>query len=173
MTKIEPGNKRKGKDANAHSTITPQELVRKYASAVLGLCIAHTKNFHDSEDIMQDVFIKAISKLDTLRDTSRTRAWLMQIARRKCIDYHRNRLVTKPISEEIKSPVIEKENQIRRLHEAISKLPDEYREPITLYYLSGQNCSNVAKTLGISEDAVRKRLVRARLKLHEILSKEI
>lgn len=173
MKKIEPGNKRKGKGANALNDITPQELVRKYASAVLGLCIAHTKNFHDSEDIMQEVFIKAISKLDTLRDTSRTRAWLMQIARRKCIDYHRSRPETLPISEEIEAPAIEKENQINRLHDAISKLPDEYREPITLYYLSRQNCHSVAKTLGISEDAVRSRLVRARLKLHEILSEDI
>jgi RNA polymerase sigma-70 factor (ECF subfamily) len=173
LTKIDSGNKRKGKDAKAHNTITPQELVRKYASAVLGLCIAHTKNFHDSEDIMQDVFTKAISKLDTLRDTSRTQAWLMQIARRKCIDYHRNRPVTESLSEDIEAPVSEKEYQIKRLHDAISKLPDKYREPITLYYLSGQNCPNVAKTLGISEDAVRSRLVRARLKLHEILSEDI
>jgi RNA polymerase sigma-70 factor (ECF subfamily) len=173
LTKIDSGNKRKDKDANARNAITPQELVRKYAQDVLGLCIAHTKNFHDSEDIMQDVFIKAISKLDTLRDTSRARAWLMQIARRKCIDYHRSRPETLPISEEIEAPVSEKENQIKRLNEAISKLPDEYREPITLYYLSGQNCPNVAKALGISEDAVRSRLVRARLKLHEILSEEI
>jgi RNA polymerase sigma-70 factor (ECF subfamily) len=173
LTKIDSGNKRKGKDANVRNAITPQELVRKYASVVLGLCIAHTKNFHDSEDIMQDVFIKAISKLDTLRDTSRTRAWLMQIARRKCIDYHRSQPETLPISEEIEAPVSEKENQIKRLHEAISKLPDEYREPITLYYLNSQNCPNVAKMLGISEDAVRKRLVRARLKLHEILSEDI
>ena len=173
MTKTESGNKRKGKDANARNAITPQELVRKYASAVLGLCIAHTKNFHDSEDIMQDVFIKAISKLDTLRDTNRTRAWLMQIARRKCIDYHRSRPEAMPISEDIEAPVSEKEKQIRRLHDAISKLPDGYREPITLYYLSGQNCPSVAKALGISEDAVRSRLVRARLKLHEILSEDI
>lgn len=160
-------------ESKAAKAITPQELVRKYAQEVLGLCIAHTKNFHDSEDIMQDVFIKAISKLDTVKDTSRIRAWLMQIARRMCIDYHRNRPAkVEHISENIKSPAGEKNKQTERLHEAISQLPEEYREPITLYYLNGQNCPSVAKTLEISQETVRTRLVRARLKLHEILSED-
>ena len=173
MSKSGPDKEGKDSEAKAKIAITPQELVRKYASAVLGLCIAHTKNFHDSEDIMQDVFIKAITKLDTLRHSGRARAWLMQIARRKCIDYHRSRPVTEQISEDIVSPVSEKDKQIKRLHEAISQLPDGYREPITLYYLNGQNCSGVAKALGISKDTVRSRLVRARYKLHETLSEDI
>jgi RNA polymerase sigma factor (sigma-70 family) len=160
-------------DPEAGETLTPQALVRKYASAVLGLCIAHTKNFHDSEDIMQEVFIQAISKLDTLKDAGRVRAWLLQIARRKCIDYHRKRSLAGQISEDKPAPISEDDKQIERLHEAISKLPDGYREPITLYYLNGRNCPSIAKALGISEEAVRSRLVRARLRLHEILSEDI
>lgn len=173
MTEI-LSDKEKNGELEAAKAITPQELVRKYAQDVMGLCIAHTKNFHDSEDIMQDVFIKAISKLDTLKDTSRTRAWLIQIARRMCIDYHRNRPTThEQVSGNIESPTNEKNKRIENLHKAITQLPEEYREPITLYYLNGQNCPSVAKSLGISEETVRTRLVRARLKLHEILSEDI
>jgi len=163
----------KSGESEAAKAITPQELVRKYSQDVLGLCIAHTKNFHDSEDIMQNVFIKAISKLETLNETSRARAWLMQIARRMCIDYHRNRPAkAEQISENIESPSNENSKQISRLHEAISKLSEEYREPITLYYLNGQNCPSIAKTLEISQETVRTRLVRARLQLHKILSED-
>ncbi|MBN2590299.1 MAG: sigma-70 family RNA polymerase sigma factor [Sedimentisphaerales bacterium] len=173
MTEILSDKEKRGQ-LEAVKAITPQELVRQYAQDVLGLCIAHTKNFHDSEDIMQDVFIKAISKLDTVKDTSRTRSWLMQIARRMCIDYHRNRQAThEQVSENIESPTDNKNKRIENLHNAISQLPEEYREPITLYYLNGQNCSAAAKAIGISEEAIRTRLVRARLKLHEILSEEI
>ncbi len=173
MTEI-LSDKEKNGELKAAKAITPQELVQKYAQDVLGLCIAHTKNFHDSEDIMQDVLIKAISKLDTLNDTSRARAWLMQIARRMCIDYHRNQpVIVEQLSENIESKTNEKEIQIQRLHNAISQLPEEYCEPITLYYLNGQNCPSVAKALGISEDAIRTRLVRARLQLHKILSEDI
>ena len=42
---------------------TPGMLVREHAPAVLGLCLAHTRNLHDGEDIMQDVFLKAFENL--------------------------------------------------------------------------------------------------------------
>ncbi len=173
MTEAEPLKRSdEASAAGGRETLTPQMLVRKYASVVLGLCIARTKNFHDSEDIMQEVFLKAITKINTLRDPSRARMWLLQIARRMCIDYYRNRSVAQPMPDDVPAQSGHSDEHIERLHEAISKLPDGYREPITLYYLNGHNCASVARTLGISEDAVRSRLVRARLRLHEILSED-
>ena len=158
--------------ADGGKTLTPETLVRKYASVVLGVCLAHTNNFHDSEDIMQDVFLKAVKKFDTLRHHSRARAWLLKITRRKCIDYYRNSEPTQKMPADLPASINGVTEQINRLHEAISKLPEGFREPITLYYLDGKKCANVAKTLGISEDAVRSRLVRARLRLHELLLEE-
>ena len=73
MTEAESQNAREAaKGANVRGSLTPEMLVRDHASAVLGLCIAHVKNFHDGEDIMQDVFLKAFTRLDTLRDHTRT-----------------------------------------------------------------------------------------------------
>jgi RNA polymerase sigma-70 factor (ECF subfamily) len=60
----------------------------------------------------------------------------------------------------------------QRLHEAIQKLPQNYREAIVLYYLDGRNCSGVATSLGTTEPAVRQRLVRARAMLHDLLQEE-
>lgn len=168
MTEAELLNK--NEDTSAGKALTPQMLVRKYASAVLGLCIARTKNFHDSEDIMQEVFLKAVLKLNTLKGPSRARPWLLQIARRMCIDYYRERTQVRAMPDDVPAQSEHNDKDIERLYEAISELPDGYREPITLYYLNGHNCASVAQTLGISEDAVRSRLVRARLRLHEILS---
>jgi len=171
LTEAEPLNKSQDTSvAGAEEPLTPQMLVRKYASAVLALCIAHTKNFHDSQDIMQEVFLKAVTKLNTLRDHTRARQWLLQIARRMCIDYHHKRPANQPIPDDMPAESKHSDEHIERLYEAISKLPDGYREPITLYYMNGQNCASVARTLGISEDAVRSRLVRARFRLHQILS---
>jgi len=156
--------------AQREETSTPQMLVRKYASAVLGLCMARTKNFHDSEDIMQEVFLKAFEKFGTLRDQRRILPWLLKIASRMCIDYQRKLRPCRSISEDIPAMPDYGNQHITRIHQAISELPEGYREPITLYYLDGRNCASVARTLGISEDAVRQRLVRGRLRLHEILS---
>ena len=122
---------------------------------------------------MQDVFLKAFTKIRTLRNTGLARAWLLQIARRMCIDYHRKRPDTQAIPEDIPASSPTDNKDIERLYEAISKLPDGYRESITLYYLDGHNCAGVARSLGLSEEAVRSRLVRARLRLHEILSEDM
>ena len=170
MTRAEPQNTRRIANATAaRKELTPETLVRDHASAVLGFCITFTKNFHDGEDIMQDVFLKAFTKLDTLRDRTRVRPWLLKIARRMCIDYDRKRRSSYSIGEDVPArPGCDNEYVIR-VHTAISKLPDIYCETITLYYLEGHDCSAVAQSLEISEVAVRRRLVRARLMLHDLL----
>ncbi len=169
LTGTEPRDARKIAKTAARNDLTPERLVREHASAVLGLCMTYTKNFHDSEDIMQDVFLKAFTKLGTLRDPARVRLWLLKIAKRKCIDYYRKRRHSHPITKDIYSRSSSGNEYLIHVHSAISKLPDAYRETITLYYLDGRNCAGVARSLGISEGAVRRRLVRARLMLHELL----
>jgi RNA polymerase sigma-70 factor, ECF subfamily len=152
--------------------LDPETLVRSHASAVLGICLAHTRNVHDGEDMMQEVFVKAVSRLRTLRDPSKVRQWILQIARRTCIDHYRRQASCQALPDDVPAPVDETDSRIASLHSAVSKLPDLFREPISLYYLNGQDCAGVARTLGISEAAVRSRLARARLRLHEILSED-
>ena len=162
------------KEANARETLTPEMLVREHASAVLGFCITYAKDFHDGEDIMQSVFLKAFTRISTLRDPTRARQWILKIARRMCIDHYRRRRVRQPIAETEAVPAkadFSNEN-ITRVHTAVSRLPDGYREAISLYYLDGHDCAGVARSLGISNVAVRRRLTRARLMLHELLAED-
>ena len=173
MAKAETQVRRVGPDTtDLQLTPTPESLVRDHATAVLGLCLANTKNLHDSEDIMQDVFLKAFLKLPTLKDPQKARAWLLQITRRACIDHHRKHTTLKPLTEDIPTRPQYDDQRVKRLHKAISRLPDSYREPITLYYLNGRSSAGVARTLGISTSAVRSRMARARLLLHEILQED-
>jgi len=150
--------------------VTPEKLVREHASAVLGYCMTFTKNFHDSEDIMQDVYLQAFTKLRTLRDPARVRPWLLKIAKRMCIDFYRKRQPCYSLAEvDVPARPDYGNEHIICIHTAISKLPEGYSEVITLYYLDGRDCAGVAHSLGISEAAVRQRLVRARLMLHDLL----
>lgn len=160
------------KEAKAREALTPEMLVREHASAVLGLCIAFTKDFHDGEDIMQDVFLKAFTRLDTLRDHSRARQWLLKIARRMCINHFRKSRTHPSITaaEAMPARPVFADDNTARVHEAVSRLPENYREVISLYYLDGCDCAAVARSLGITNAAVRRRLTRARLMLHELLA---
>jgi len=172
LAKIDLCDKLRNADSDpGDEAVAVELLVRRYGSAVLGVCLAHTRSTHDAEDLMQDVFLKAVTKIDTLRDYRRAGAWLMQIARRTCADYYRRRRPTRQLDDNIpaRSGADTDNESVSRLYSAISKLPVEYRRVIYLYYLDGHKCAGVAKTLDISEDAVRQRLVRARLMLHGLL----
>ena len=149
--------------------VRPELLVRRHASAVLALCLAHTRNIHDAEDAMQETFVKALSRLTSLRQPEKARPWLLQIARRTCIDRDRRRPPARTISEDLPAPESPAQARTEQLHAAIRQLSPDYRETITLYYLDGRSCASVAAWLGISEVAVRQRLLRGRLMLHQLL----
>jgi RNA polymerase sigma-70 factor, ECF subfamily len=157
---------------DARGTAMSEGLFRCHAPAVFAVCLANTQNYHDAEDALQAVFMKAVAKTSTLREPSRARAWLLQVARRTCIDFHRRRKPAEPLLEEPSARLPVTNIACERLHEAIQKLPQNYREAIVLYYLDGRNCSGVAASLGIAESAVRQRLVRARAMLHDLLQEE-
>ncbi len=158
--------------AEDRDTATPGALFRAHGPAVFAVCLANTRNHHDAEDIMQAVFLKSIDNLSSLREPARVRAWLMQVARRMCVDFHRQRKPTEPLAAEPPTPPSPNEAPCQRLHEAIQRLPQNYREAIVLYYLDGRKCSSIAASLGITEPAVRQRLVRARAMLHDLLQED-
>ena len=151
---------------------TPDALFRAHAQAVFAICLANTRNHHDAEDIMQAVFLKAIAKASTVREPARVRAWLLQVARRLCVDFHRKRKQAEPLLDEPSTSPPHGAVPCEHLHAAIQKLPQSYREAIVLYYLDGRNCSSVAASLGTTEPAIRQRLVRARAMLHDLLQEE-
>ena len=160
-------------DSETGERLDCASLVRRYSSAVMAICLASTRKLHDAEDLMQEVFVKAFTKLHTLRQPEKARPWLLQIARRACTDYHRR--PASPIAlphDQIPSPNDEPDPRIDRLQGALNRLPDPYREAITFFYLDGRSCANVASCLGISESAARARVARGRLKLRSLLGED-
>lgn len=157
-------------DAGRVAATVRAELVRRHASAVFAVCLANTGRSHDAEDLMQETFLKAFAKLDDLRDRDRAGPWLVRIARRLCIDHLRGRKPASSISSDLPAPAEGQDPQIERLRAALSRLPENFRETISLYYLDGRSCTGVAATLGISPGAVRMRLLRGRVMLYELLT---
>jgi len=157
---------------DAERAATLDALTREHRKAVLALCLAHVRDIHEAEDRVQDVFLRACDKLHTLHDVSKARAWLLQIARRLCIDHARRRTPPALLGEHPAPAETPAEDNSERLLSAIARLPPDFRETITLYYLDGRSSERVAASLGITPAAVRQRLVRARLRLHELLTED-
>jgi RNA polymerase sigma factor (sigma-70 family) len=144
-------------------------------NTVTAIALAITRDVAASEDIAQEVFLKAWQQLNQLKNAASFLPWLRQITRNLARDHLRaNR--NRPLSGEGADLAIQMaadpsptpgEQMLRTEEEIvateiISALPEESRETLLLYYREGQSSQQVATLLGLSDAAVRKRLSRAR-----------
>ncbi|MFH1738683.1 MAG: RNA polymerase sigma factor [bacterium] len=156
------------------------QIVERYQSLVCAVAYSATGDLALSEEIAQETFITAWMKLKELRDPSKLRAWLRGIARNLVHSSIRrsSRDVTqraepldtiaepeKPAASPGECAISEEEESI--LWRALGELPETYREPMILYYREQRSVQCVAETLDLSEDAVKQRLSRGRMKLKE------
>jgi len=152
-------------------------LVDKYKACIFAFAYSELGNFHDAEDITQDVFIKAYQKLNTLKQYDRFLAWLYAITSNLCknlIRSRRNRPDGEFIEDQAPETLMEPSiNSYREsiitesLNEAINSLPKIYSQVLTLHYLGGMNVIEIARFLGTSSDAIKHRLSRGRTQLKE------
>ena len=150
-------------------------LVDKYKSSVYALAYTKLRNFHDAEDITQEVFLKAYQKLSTLKRWDNFLAWLFSITVNSCKDFLKSS-ARRPDGDFIEDQdarlwdaqsidAYRSESAAESIREAIDELPEIYRQTLTLYYLGGLNSKEIARFLGTSANTVNQRLMRARAKL--------
>jgi len=154
-------------------------LVDKYKACIFAFAYSELGNFHDAEDITQDVFIKAYQKLNTLKQYDRFLAWLYSITSNLCknlIRSKRNRPDKEFIEDQSPDFLIEPsidsyidDMKIESLNDAINSLPKIYSQALTLHYLGGMNVVEIARFLGTTTDAIKHRLSRGRTQLKEEL----
>jgi RNA polymerase sigma factor (sigma-70 family) len=135
-----------------------------------------------SEDLAQEVFIAAWRQLAELREPGKLRAWLAGITRNLAQNAIRcqHRVPTvraEEMSQETPSDGESPRDQAIRKDEAalmwsaLKGIPENYREPMVLFYREQRSVEAVAETLEISEENVRQRLVRGRAMLTERMAK--
>jgi len=154
-------------------------IVDRYQGMVSGVLYCMCGDFSRSEDLAQETFVAAWKGLPQLREPAQLPAWLRGIARRTALNARRQdarQPAPVPLENAAQSaesaegaPVerlIEREQQ-QVLWEALEQIPEQYREPMVLYYREHQSVTAVAIALEISEEAVRQRLARGRAMLRE------
>lgn len=153
--------------------ITLEALVREHARFVFKVAYGVLRNPHDAEDIVQEVFLRALrAGISDVRDM---RAWLARIAYRLAIDRARKPQTLELVDIELQAAtpsgeqVASARQQFERVHRLIAALPDELRFPLVLSALQELNSAEIATILDVSESAVRGRILRARQLLKEKL----
>ena len=155
-----------------------RRIVERYQSLRVALTYSACGNLHRSEDLAQETFLQAWTHLSRLQDRTRLRPWLCAIARNLISSARRKDARTpaslaQPLddSHPTSSPAPPDEAIAREQHallwQNLQRLPDEYREPMVLFYRHQESVAVVAAALEISEDAAKQRLARGRAMLAE------
>ncbi|MDQ0190608.1 sigma-70 family RNA polymerase sigma factor [Alicyclobacillus cycloheptanicus] len=154
-----------------------EDWMEQFGSDVLNVAYGYVKNYHVAEDITQDVFLRAYTKMDSFRGQSSVRTWLLSITANRCKDYLRSWAVRHEVHSELgleREPggtQTEQDVVARMERDAlwnlVHRLPLKYREVLLLFYQRELSTAEVAQTLGITEATARTRLHRGRTLLRQ------
>jgi RNA polymerase sigma-70 factor (ECF subfamily) len=178
----------RGGDTRAFS-----ELVRRYEQTVYRYSYKLCRDREKAEETFQDTFISVYRKLGTFDGRSRFSTWLYAIVTNNCLMRHRRRKIrdieeslealespavsadgkfTHDIARWDKTPadsLLDKELRVQ-IEKAIGKLPPDYRIVFTLRDMEGKSTEETARIAGISREAAKSRLRRARAFLRDQLT---
>ncbi len=159
------------------------EFYNKFYKEVYYVCYKITENEKDAEDIAQETLIKAIDKIDTLKNPEGLSTWLKTIANNLSINYlKKNRKFNIVDNSEDMGEEIFEENRIAQktpedivadkevtdiLTNMINRLPREQRITIFMFYYEELSVKEIAEIMDCSEATVRSRINYARKALRK------
>ena len=141
------------------------------------MIFSKVRNDADSDDILQNTFIKIHNNIHTLEDESKIKPWIYQITRNQIIDYFRNNNQIQKIHE-LKSELTVSKSKNKYMDTAVTdmikmmdEMPSEYCEALCLTEIEGMSQKEYAKKKGLSYSGAKSRVQRARMILKDMLLK--
>ncbi|HWX53447.1 MAG TPA: sigma-70 family RNA polymerase sigma factor [Verrucomicrobiae bacterium] len=165
------------------------DLIAPYERAVYVSALAIVRNPADAEDCAQDAFLKAFRHLEAFRGESRFGSWLVRIVLNEA--KMKLRKLRPGLYESLDETAGEDSDYIPRdlgdwraipseslelkevravLVQAVEDLPEIYREVFVLRDVQGMNVADTAQLLDVSEAVVKTRLLRARLRMRDMVA---
>src|SRR5580658_2412615 len=142
------------------------QLYERYARMVHGVLLSKVP-VGEVDDLVQDVFIRALRRLSTLRERASFGAWLAAIARNVASDYHRRSVPEKPLTDDGSDQEIpcgtsgaDEDGRAVAILEAVMSLSETYRETLILRLVEGMTGPEIAARTGMTHGSVRVNLHR-------------
>ncbi len=159
-----------------------REMIRRHHSLVFGHLRRLGAEASLAEDLTQETYAKAWRKLDTLREASSLRSWLLTIARNEYFQCVRSRKPEMTGLDSLPEPsdgappadvaVIASERD-DRLQRAVGRLDPLLQETVALHYFQDLSLREISEVLAVPSGTVKSRLNRALELLREILEQEV
>lgn len=130
----------------------------------------HLKNYADTEDIFQTVFLKYVLSSVSFENDEHEKAWFIRVTINACKDllnsFFRSRVVS---IDEVLEQSEELQPDYREVLEAVLALPQKYRDVIYLHYYEGYTAAEIGRILGKKTNTIYSLLKRSRQMLREKL----
>jgi len=154
------------------------ELVARHQASLTYFVRRLTKDEATAEDIVQDVWMKSLRCLRTLRNPEAFKVWLYQIARRRALNERRDAKSASALPDNLAAPQDGPEEeevfsaeQAPRVHECLKALRPEFREVLLLRYLEEMPYESIAEVVECPVGTVRSRIHYAKLALRREMEK--
>lgn len=154
-------------------------LYEEYYSRMMGVCLRYATHDEEALDILHEGFIKVFRHIGKYKPGTSLSAWIRRIMVNTAIDYFRknSRRRTEDMDEaydiSTNDPDAISRCTEQEILQAIQELTPSYRAVFNLYVIEGYPHKEIAELLDITESTSRSNLVKARLKLKEILSERL
>lgn len=155
------------------------QLYNQYCNGMYSVAKRFVKHDAEAEDVVQDAFIKAFSKLHQYNAEVTFGAWLKRIVVNTSIDALKSKKQRLVDLEDVHLKVVDTRDDdkwlvddavsIDEIKEAINQLSDKYRYVVMLYLIEGYDHQEISEILNISEVASRTQLYRGKLQLQNML----
>ncbi|MBS6602019.1 MAG: RNA polymerase sigma factor [Clostridium sp.] len=144
--------------------------LNKYSNMVFRLAFARTKNNHDANDIMQEVFLRYMKNKKEFKDEEHKKAWLIKTT----INCSKTLLTSAWFRKttSLEDNIVEELKEKSEVYYALLKLSKKYRTVIHLFYYEDMSIAEISSLLNVKESTIKSQLNRARNKLKEILKEE-
>ncbi|HEX8635958.1 MAG TPA: sigma-70 family RNA polymerase sigma factor [Pyrinomonadaceae bacterium] len=144
-------------------------LYDSYSRMVHGILLARVP-YGEVDDLVQDVFLVALRKIDALRDANAFGPWLAMITRNRAMDFHRRSRDTTELTDDLATnDAAAPEAEATEVLNLIRQLPEAYREPLILRFVEGMTGPEIAERTGLAPASVRVNIHRGMKLLRERL----
>ncbi len=149
-----------------------EDLVRAHARLVWASVCGLLKDPAWTEDLVQEAFLRAWESIRELKEPGAFRGWLLTIARR--LAWRQAEVLGRPVPAAAGAAPAgvpaDPEEARERVREALVRLPERYRIPVTLHFLNGMEYGAISRALGMENGSLRGLIARGAKRLRAELA---
>ncbi|MCP5049529.1 MAG: RNA polymerase sigma factor SigZ [bacterium] len=161
----------------AETTMTPniEPIWKEYHNKLHGFILRRVSDAYAAEDILQDVFIRVYSHLDSLREDNKLQNWIYRITRNAIFDHYRSVKKIEQLPESISAGETGEADLIREevsgfIIPMIRRLPERYRQAVMMAEVEGLTQKEIAVKLGLTLSGAKTRIQRGRAMVRKMLT---